>query len=808
MRRHQRMDDTGSPCLTIDQKRATSTSNTARTRAPAYEFAAIAYARKPSEIPPALLSLARKRDDLQLIVVTRACDESESVSSKIEFLTDAAITSEAEGWNRGLTLARARWIRFIRMDESASIFLPERALQRIPFTHAAAIIESNRTAIITQRELDSIRPFSSVIWFNRDVLAESGLRFEKAVRRSFAPRSVLLSLLAANPALALASVRTRRRHPYQAPDMDEWRDPAIYTDGIRCAYLSPLERAASVRGVVPGWFGRVILEDLIQYFERDRRTRSPTTVASDGQRRQFHSLVSQVLGHIDAATIAALDVDHELRCAVLAYKDLVLPPQPRIREHRGPGTSVLVEYEYGGTLPPERLQCGRIQLTPTCTKIQAVRFFDRTLLRRRFLWVDVPPGETLCIHLGGVEHFLPVEPAKSPLRSWRATVLEWIAALPPVRRRFASAWALSDRWDEADDNAEHLYRWIRANRPDINAWFVLGKCSPDWTRLANEGFRIVSSRQMARLLYLNSEHVVSSQPAMLSLALALRRRRAAPFPRRTYLRHGTAEKDQSHWLNEGDFDLVLASSPAEYRAIAGDESPYAYTPKHVALTGLARHDRLVRLRDRFPPEQRTAVVVMPTWRASLAKTVRERSPIARVPADLLGDTDYVKNWSSLLNSTSLREALSSAGKDLLFFPHPDLVPHLALFKVPPWVCTVRKATSSFQDIFLQAALLITDFSSIAFEMALLRRPVIYFQFDRHAFYHGDHNWRPGHFEYEKDGFGPITTTVEGVVTHVRAVLHRDGEVDQNYLERMQSAMPLDDGLACERSFEAIRRLTR
>src|SRR5690606_14631036 len=47
----------------------------------------------------------------------------------------------------------------------------------------------------------------------------------------------------------------------------------------------------------------------------------------------------------------------------------------------------------------------------------------------------------------------------------------------------AQLWLLMDRSDKADDNAEHLYRFLNSNRPrGVAIGFVLEKSSPDWSR--------------------------------------------------------------------------------------------------------------------------------------------------------------------------------------------------------------------------------------------------------------------------------------------------------------------------------------
>ena len=45
---------------------------------------------------------------------------------------------------------------------------------------------------------------------------------------------------------------------------------------------------------------------------------------------------------------------------------------------------------------------------------------------------------------------------------------------------YRNIWLFIDRPDRADDNAEHLYRYIKENRISKNIYFILDKSSMDW----------------------------------------------------------------------------------------------------------------------------------------------------------------------------------------------------------------------------------------------------------------------------------------------------------------------------------------
>ena len=59
--------------------------------------------------------------------------------------------------------------------------------------------------------------------------------------------------------------------------------------------------------------------------------------------------------------------------------------------------------------------------------------------------------------------------------------------------RFEGAWVLMDRIHNADDNGERLFEHLRAERPDINAWFVIDGGTPDWARIRAAGHERLSA---------------------------------------------------------------------------------------------------------------------------------------------------------------------------------------------------------------------------------------------------------------------------------------------------------------------------
>ncbi|MDR1359622.1 MAG: bifunctional glycosyltransferase family 2 protein/CDP-glycerol:glycerophosphate glycerophosphotransferase [Deltaproteobacteria bacterium] len=463
--------------------------------------------------------------------------------------------------------------------------------------------------------------------------------------------------------------------------------------------------------------------------------------------------------------------------------------------------------------PEERLVFGKTTLAPAFAKSRKVFDGEDYAVFERILWLPVPQGgeEKLSLLLEGKNAGLEYSPAdirrafalKPPDKSAlppKARALRRLASSKAMRERFKDAWMFMDRDTRADDNAEHLYRWVLRNHPEINAWFVLREESPDWPRLLAEGFRLIPFDGLEHdVLFLLAKNLVSSQMDRYIYARLDDRLygdiRACKY---VSLQHGVTKEDISPWINEVDMDLFVTATRAEYHSIIDDGTSYALTAREVVLSGFPRHDALL-----FAPEPEKLLFVMPTWRAELAGKWdlkgqrRERNP-------KFAASGFVGAWRSLLCSAELAELCRALGYQTVFWPHPGFEDYLADFSLPEHIRT--PSGQSIQTLLKRSALLITDYSSIAFDLAFMFRPVLYCQFDDEAGYAKGQNRRRGYFSYERDGFGPVCRTEKDLLACLEKTLRANCRPEEVYLQRMQETFALRDGKCCERTFAAILAL--
>ena len=97
---------------------------------------------------------------------------------------------------------------------------------------------------------------------------------------------------------------------------------------------------------------------------------------------------------------------------------------------------------------------------------------------------------------------------------------------------------------------------------------------------------------------------------------------------------------------------------------------------------------------------------------------------------------------------------------------------------------LKPESFAYGDAFKEMKLLITDYSSVAFNAALLKKPVIYAQFDYDEFYNsGKHTSAAGYFSFGEDAFGPVVKTVDEVVDEIEKAIRRSFCMEEEYQKR-------------------------
>ncbi|ECQ1211873.1 capsular biosynthesis protein, partial [Campylobacter coli] len=328
------------------------------------------------------------------------------------------------------------------------------------------------------------------------------------------------------------------------------------------------------------------------------------------------------------------------------------------------------------------------------------------------------------------------------------------------RIKNSNLWLFADMSWRADDNAEHLYRYVMRNHPKQKIAFILSKKSIDYLRLKKEGFKLVDPKSFYfKYLIYKADKIISSHvDRYIFNALGGDTLKTKDF---IFLQHGVIKDDLSRWLNQRKIDIFITSTKAEYDSIAGDFNHYKFSTKEVVLTGLARWDALIK-NNILNTKQ---ILIMPTWREYLSGKVQKYGARARNPEFV--KSLYFQKWQEFLCSKELEKLAVQCGYSIVFIPHPQVRMYLEDFNLPSYIITSYK--ESMQELFCKSSLMITDYSSVAFEMAVLKKPVLYYQFDKDEFF-AKHSYTQGYFDYERDGFGEVYFNYNQLLYYLKDIL--------------------------------------
>ena len=348
-------------------------------------------------------------------------------------------------------------------------------------------------------------------------------------------------------------------------------------------------------------------------------------------------------------------------------------------------------------------------------------------------------------------------------------------------------WMFMDRRDSADDNAKHLYKYCVDIEDGVDKFFTLSGDSKDFKRLNSSLKNVIpfySTKQ--RIMYLFSEKVISSHPDEFILN---------PFweknsklysglinSKKIFLQHGVTKDKVSLWLRKYDKNLDMLVTVSEIEAQSFLDYEYNYDEKIIRVLGFPRFDNLNKFSDK------RQILIMPTWRRSIDNLKDEQ----------IVKSLYFKKMNSLFNNKRLIKLAKKYGYSIIIKPHPKIMEFIDLFDENDYVHIDK--TSSYQDLFNNSSLLITDYSSVAFDFAYIKKPVIYYQ------YADDYHFQKTFFDYETMGFGEVICEEDELIDVIKEYLVNNCGMSLEYKNRVDKFFKFKDKNNCKRIYDAIKEL--
>lgn len=270
-----------------------------------------------------------------------------------------------------------------------------------------------------------------------------------------------------------------------------------------------------------------------------------------------------------------------------------------------------------------------------------------------------------------------------------------------------------------DNNAYYLFKYY-INNTDENAYYIINTDSELYINLKNTG------QTNNLILYENNDDklcedlfpfLLNSKIIILSYNIYIFHKSISEVPYLKFLKINHGVRYFKKYIANFEFSSlkkekrnIIASSPYEYESFIKDTK---YEESQIHKAGLIRWDRFNFIK-RNDSENKCLLVSF-TWR--------------KYKNDIFKKSLYKKNLLQLLNDINFIKYLSNKKIDLIYIPHHYEISRNKNYSQKDFNYAIISKQEKFAHYIEQCSLLVTDYSSIAFDFMFQNKPVLYYILD-------------------------------------------------------------------------------
>lgn len=285
-------------------------------------------------------------------------------------------------------------------------------------------------------------------------------------------------------------------------------------------------------------------------------------------------------------------------------------------------------------------------------------------------------------------------------------------------------------------------------------------------------------------MYIVSHGIRDVMPSLYHNAIGTYRKNVV------YLQHGVAAIKKFGMSNQSYGSSIrkfVVSSEQERRLLVDNKQ---FWEDEIIVTGLARYDKLFEVsksnRDGY-------IWIMPTWRDWLVKSEKE-----------FLNSDFFIYYSQLLSDEKIISKLRETKKSIVFNLHVEFEkykPYFAQFENDV-IHISDMHEKSITERIRECGMIITDYSSIIFDVVYMDKPAIFFQFDQDVY----NKHRGSYVNLETDLPGEVTHTTQELIDAVIKMISTDFAIDEKYADRVNRYFDYKDCNNSQRIYEEIINL--
>ncbi|GGE54840.1 hypothetical protein GCM10011391_37290 [Pullulanibacillus camelliae] len=371
---------------------------------------------------------------------------------------------------------------------------------------------------------------------------------------------------------------------------------------------------------------------------------------------------------------------------------------------------------------------------------------------------------------------------------WVLALLTYVILMPYLNMR--NIWlGFEKNSNTAQDNGFTFFKYCYIEQKHKNFFYVIKKSSSDMMKLNELKDKVLIFMSFKYMLYLlASRLLISSESRAHIYDIRINRgliRRIINKKRQIFLQHGVIGLKRVDNIYKkksiNSMNLFITSSHFEKEIILNH---FGYDDQEIAVTGLSRWDNIEnKVKD-------NKILIVPTW----------RSWMDDISGEEFLETVYYKNYSQLVNSRAFLSVIEANDLKVNFFLHPKFEQYANFFSIEnDKVNILTSGNAILSEEIMESSLLITDYSSVAWDMYYLKKPIIFFQFDLQNYL----DMQGSYMNFSKELIGDQVFDIKKLVNILEIYAKNKFEFKGIYMRNRKKYITYEDSCNNERIYKAL-----
>lgn len=357
-------------------------------------------------------------------------------------------------------------------------------------------------------------------------------------------------------------------------------------------------------------------------------------------------------------------------------------------------------------------------------------------------------------------------------------------------------WLIGENLGEVaqDNGAAFFEHCINTNKKE-RIYYVATKTNKDISSLQKYKSHIITYDSFKHLIFYSlSRYLIVSHGIRDVMPSVLHNKIGQNDKDIIYLQHGIVAMKKIYF-NKSSYNnkirAFVVSSEHEKNIFINHMK---FRNDQIIVTGLSRFDNLIDLSRQHPKRE---IVVMPTWRTSIINNGK-----------YFPSSFFYKSYIEFLSDKRLHTLLEKNDIVLNFYPHIEIqknyIQHFENINSCKNIRIIKTSERTVKDLIYSSSLMITDYSSVAFDFNYLNKPVIFYQFDLKD-YLSD---RGSYINLRKDLAGDVVESKDELINTLAYYVRNDFAYKKEYEEKSKTFYKYRDKNNSERIYREIQKLKK